>query len=375
MLDRLSKVARKASGEPIVAHLVGCGYGRIDPPILQPAAMFLDQSGEDIRGRLYLTTDPTGAELCLRPEWTLPVCREYLAGGQSGRVANYSTLGPVFRHQADGPAEINQAGLESFGRTDREAADADVLACALEAVERAGVGGLAVRIGDAGLFRAFLDALGLPPSWARRIAHSVAHGRPLDSVWGAEDGNGVDHVGVLAALEGADRDGARALVQDLLAIAGISAVGGRTATEIAERFLEQAALRGGPGVPDDKKALLTRFLAVEGDPDTASAALRAIADEARLDLGAALDGFDLRLNFLLARGVDLARTRFSAGFARRLDYYTGFVFEAHDPGRGGRPLIGGGRYDRLLRSLGAPADVPAVGAAIFPDRLAAGDAA
>ena len=61
---------------------------------------------------------------------------------------------------------------------------------------------------------------------------------------------------------------------------------------------------------------------------------------------------------------------FSARFARELDYYTGFVFEAHDPDRtDGRPVVGGGRYDGLVRTLGAKADIPAVGAAIWCERL------
>ena len=58
------------------------------PPILQPAAVFLDQLGEDMRGRLYLTTDAAGAELCLRPEFTLPVSVAYLASAAAGKAAN-----------------------------------------------------------------------------------------------------------------------------------------------------------------------------------------------------------------------------------------------------------------------------------------------
>jgi len=59
---------------------------------------------------------------------------------------------------------------------------------------------------------------------------------------------------------------------------------------------------------------------------------------------------------------------FSASFARQLDYYSGFVFEARHAASG-EPVIGGGRYDRLLKTLGAKADIPAVGAAIWIDRL------
>ena len=53
-------------------------YARVEPPILQPADVFLDRSGEEIRRRTFVLNDPSGAELCLRPELTIPVCRMYL---------------------------------------------------------------------------------------------------------------------------------------------------------------------------------------------------------------------------------------------------------------------------------------------------------
>ena len=55
------------------------GYVQAHPGILQPAEPFLDLSGEDIRKRMYLTTDASGEELCLRPDLTIPVARDYLA--------------------------------------------------------------------------------------------------------------------------------------------------------------------------------------------------------------------------------------------------------------------------------------------------------
>lgn len=371
MATKTGRNGAASGGETLLAHLVASGYRRAEPTILQPAAIFLDQLGEDIRGRLYLTTDAAGAELCLRPEFTLPVSLAYLASGAAGKTAGFSYLGPVFRFRPDASGEFVQAGLESFGRRDREAADAEILSLSLEAAARAGRDGLAVTIGDAGLFARFLDALALPATWLRRIRRGLAHGAPLDAILSAAPTNGSeDHSGVLAALEGVDKQGARALVEDLLSIAGISSVGGRTPGEIAERFLEQASLRSGPAVSQDKRDLISKFLAVSGDPDAASEALRRLADEAKLDLSAALDAFDQRLNFMVARGLDPASMQFSARFVRRLDYYTGFVFEAHDKaGPADKPVIGGGRYDRLLSTLGARKDIPAVGAAIWVERL------
>jgi ATP phosphoribosyltransferase regulatory subunit len=66
---------------------------------------------------------------------------------------------------------------------------------------------------------------------------------------------------------------------------------------------------------------------------------------------------------------------FSTRFPHSIDYYSGFMFEARVAGAPNlAPAIGGGRYDRLLKSLGASADIPAVGAAISLGRLT-GDAA
>lgn len=356
--------------DAVLATLVAAGYPRIEPPVLQPAAVFLDQSGEDIRGRLFLTTDAGGAEHCLRPEYTIPVCRSYLASPNAGGEAAFSYCGPVFRFRPGRSGEFAQAGLESFGRADVEAADAEILSVALEAAEAAGLADPRVKIGDAGLVAALLDALDLPQAWLRRVRRGLMRGRALADIFAAPANGGADHSGVLAALEGVDRPGARALVEDLLSIAGLKAVGGRSAGEIAERFLEQAAARSGPPIGAEQRAVLERFLAVEGDPDEASARLRALAGEAGLDLDAALDSFDLRTGFLAARGLDPAALAFSAAFHRNLDYYTGFVFEARDPRRADdKPAIGGGRYDRLLSALGAGADIPAVGAAIWLDRL------
>jgi len=175
---------------------------------------------------------------------------------------------------------------------------------------------------------------------------------------------------VLAALESADHAGAKALVEDLLAIAGIATVGGRSAGEIADRFLEQAAQRSQSHVGSEQQEAIRRFLAIVGDPDSASRQLRALAGDAKLDLGATLDSFDQRVGFLAARGLPIETFTYSAGFVRDLDYYTGFVFEAVDAADPtARPAVGGGRYDGLARRLGAAADVPAIGAAVWIGRL------
>ena len=355
------------------AHFAAQGYVPAAPPVLQPVEPFLELSGEDIRRRIFVTQDATGAELCLRPEFTIPVCRLHQAT-RPGEAADYSYLGPVFRLAADEPDEFVQGGIESIGRTDTPAADAEVLGLALDGLDLLGRADTAVRLGDMGLTHAFLDALQVPPVAKRRTLRAIAAGRPLSEVANGGAQAEEPHAGLLAAIQGQDAGAVRAFVEDVLAIAGISQVGGRSAGAIAERFLAKASAQaqGGAGLNPANRALIERYCAIGGDPDAAAAAVRALAREAGLahpGLEAALGLFEERTGFMAARGLAVERFRFSGGFARNLDYYTGFIFEVTGAG-GGPVLVGGGRYDGLLRQLGSPVPLPAVGCAFWLSRCA-----
>jgi ATP phosphoribosyltransferase regulatory subunit len=365
----------ETGAEALLASYERAGYRRVSPAILQPAEPFLDLSGEDIRRRLYLTTDEAGREFCLRPDLTIPVVRDYLASSNAGRPANFCYLGPVFRQWGDAAGEFLQAGIESFGRSDKAAADAEMLALALEATAHYGLTQPDIRMGDVALFSDLVAALDLAPAWKRRLVkhfnHKSSLANDLERLVLSGTNARPEYHGVLAALAGSDPKAARALVTDLLSIAGITAVGGRSVGEIADRFLEQSALGAATSLPQATRALIERFLAVKGDPDEALAELRAIAAEAKLNLDSSLDLLESRTGFLAARGIDVSRIRFATAFGRGFDYYTGVVFELHDPsGRADSQLVAGGRYDGLPSLLGAPTPIPAVGLAIWIEQLA-----
>ncbi|HWX64453.1 ATP phosphoribosyltransferase regulatory subunit [Bradyrhizobium sp.] len=348
------------------------GYVRSEPAILQPAEPFLDLSGEDIRRSLYLTTDASGEELCLRPDLTIPVARAYLASPEAGRPAGFSYLGPVFRYRWGRPSEFLQAGIESFGRQDRAAADAEMLALALQAVAAFDVADVEIRTGDVALFNSLIDALDLYPVWRRRLTkdfnRKVSLEQDIERLTIASSATRNEYEGVLAALAGSDRKAALALVTDLMSIAGTTNVGGRTVAEIADRFLEQSTLKGG-ALPRNALTVLKRFLAISGEPDEAVVQLRALASDTGLEIGAAIDQLESRIGFMAARGIDISRTRFSTSFGRGVDYYTGFEFELHEKGNGIEPLVAGGRYDGLMTRLGASAPIPAVGFSAWVEAL------
>jgi ATP phosphoribosyltransferase regulatory subunit len=362
--------------DALIAFFERAGYRRVSPPVLQPAAPFLDLSGEDIRARMYLTTDAQGTELCLRPDLTIPVSRDYLASPAAGAAQGFCYLGQIFRQKrADAQPEFWQAGVESFGRADKAANDAEMLALGVHAAAHFGVANPTISMGDIGLFSALIASLDLAPAWKRRLTKDFNHKKSL-----LQDlqrlsiaaGNGrPEYEGVLAALAGSDPKAAHALITDLLSIAGIRAVGGRSIGEIADRFLDQAALGAQPSLPKGTRVLIEQFLALKGAPDKVLTELRALARSARVELDHALEELERRIRFLAERGVDVRRTSFSTALGRGLDYYTGMVFELHDAGgRAPGPLVAGGRYDGLLTRLGSPHPIPAVGFAVWVERLA-----
>jgi ATP phosphoribosyltransferase regulatory subunit len=153
-----------------------------------------------------------------------------------------------------------------------------------------------------------------------------------------------------------------------MSIAGTSNVGGRTVSEIADRFLEQSTLKGG-ALPRDALQLIERFLGIAGEPDDAARQLRKLASDAKLDLNAAIDQFESRTKFMAARGIDTKTIRFSTAFGRGLDYYTGFEFELHRKGNGVEPLVAGGRYDGLMTQLGSATPIAAVGFSVWVEAL------
>src|SRR5687768_2122044 len=111
--------ALEAQAARITGAFTEMGYERVAPSIIQPADVFLDVVGESLRARTYVFTDQEGAELCLRPDLTLPACRIYLERHpDAGTPARLCYNGSAFRFQPGGgsaahPREFRQAGIES----------------------------------------------------------------------------------------------------------------------------------------------------------------------------------------------------------------------------------------------------------------------
>ncbi|AZO22432.1 ATP phosphoribosyltransferase regulatory subunit [Mesorhizobium sp. M1E.F.Ca.ET.045.02.1.1] len=344
----------------------------VEVAVLQPADPFLDMAGEDLRRRIFLTESETGKTLCLRPEFTIPVCLDHIAS-QAGTPRRYSYLGEVFRQRREGGNEFFQAGIEDLGDRDTAAADARSLADAYALLSLVLPGqALAITLGDQTLFEAVLAALGLPRGWRMRLARAFGSAPMLEAALAdlANPPRNSQLSGPVATLVlDGDAEGLAAHIAAGMEEAGLSASSGRAPADIARRLIEKAQLRS---VRLSKEAFsaLKGFLGIDVALGGATEALEKFAADAGLSLGAALENFAARASAIEAHGLPVEKIRYDAAFGRPLDYYTGLVFEiaAAD---GDRPLVGGGRYDRLLTLLGAKKPIPGVGFSVWLDRIEA----
>jgi len=343
------------------------GYVHEEPSVLQPDEIFLDRSGEEIRRRTFTLTDPSGRDLALRPDLTIPICRDAVRSDRKW-PARICYNGLVFRHQPgepNRPTQFFQAGAELLGLEDRAAGETEILSLTIDALRVSGLKDFSLRIGDLALFNALVDALALPRQWRQRLKRHFWRAGYVESLlyWlGHGDGT-------------AKLPGTRAEIETLLDSQGDAPAAGRSRAEIVTRALdratEAATLRLDPVISD----AIAKLLDISGPAEEALAEVRALLKATGIALDPQLAAMDARLATLKSLGIAPEKVQFTAHFGRNMEYYTGFVFELWARDREGQVQVaGGGRYDTLLESLGAKQAVSAIGCAIRTERLLAAKA-
>lgn len=284
------------------------GFREYDGPPLEPLDLYVEKSGPEIVGQLYEFEDKGGRRVALRPEMT-PTLARMLAERSRGlpKPIRWFSIPQLFRYERSQRGRLRehfQLNVDIVGEAG-VAADAEVLAVAVDAVRALGLGeaDFAARVNDRRLVGAVLGAAGVSPDRRREC---------------------------MAVLDKAGRtpaDRSRKRLDEL----GVGA-------DAADAIMEFAT--AGDAGEDAWERLERRF---GGD--------RAVRE--------AMEPLETYRELLDAMGLG-AFVRFDFTIVRGLDYYTGIVFELFDRAGKFRAVCGGGRYDRLLERVGGD-PLPAVG--------------
>ncbi|MCG2769977.1 MAG: histidine--tRNA ligase family protein [Anaerolineae bacterium] len=378
----------------IIARLQDCledhGYRLVETPVLERSELFQRKSGEEWAGRLF-SFEYRGQRLCLRPEFTASISRFFVERLQAlPKPLRLQTVGPVFRHESHGRSRSRQftmVGAELIG-AGGFAADAEIIAIAWEGLQRLGLGRYRLVVGHVGLLSEFLTRLGLDGRACRFVLghmedlrkpergaayvrerlrqlysgpsawEDVMRGQAGEFTRGGEQEVSEEQIGMMLDL--------------VYASDGTERVEGRTREEIAARLHRK--LRRAGEMDGILRALdfAGQLGHIQCPPEEALERTRAVLDSFGLD-ESTLVSLQKVVEMLGWLGIPAERMTVDMGMGRGLHYYTGIVFEIHaEDGGADSQLCGGGRYDDLLRVLGANQDVPAIGFAYGVERVRRG---
>ena len=355
------------------------GYQPVTTPMLEPTDLFLKKSGGELAARMYSFTDPSGRRVSLRPEFTSSVVQAFVDGSLPGPLPQrWYYSGPVFRYEKGGDSgEFEQLGAELIG-AGSVAADAEMLALAVQGLTVLGVRGHRLRIGHVGVAAAMYEALGLSDRSGVFLMGSLAalrsgSGSPEDvraraarlGLHAPEANERVSRI----TREMAPEDAAE-MVRSFVGQGIAGSTGQRTPDEILRRYLKKLRQADEPGAFERGLALCGELARAAGPAARVRGRLGRIVSRFGIgkDVLAPLDEVLGALERYDLRGVPVV---LDLGLARGLAYYTGVLFDIEHPRAGGaRSLGGGGRYDDLIGALGGERPVPAIGFAYALDEAA-----
>ena len=276
------------------------GFEEYDAPILEHEELYTRKQGEEITQQLYNFQDKGDRKVALRPEMTPSLARMVMsrAGGLPMPIKWFS-IPQCWRYertQRGRGREHYQWNVDIWGTTEISA-DAELISVLVT----------------------FFEGIGLT---SEDIVIRISSRKVLEEVLGSLDIKGDVFAQTCIVVDKMDKLSPKVVEEQLSKL-----------DHNSETITTIQSILGIKDMGGLKKALKAKSLAVS-------------------ELNSLFDSID---SYGISEWVE-----FDASIVRGLAYYTGSVFEAHDRQGNFRAICGGGRYDKLISTLGGK-DLPATG--------------
>ena len=276
------------------------GFEEYDAPILEREELYTRKQGEEITQQLYNFQDKGDRKVALRPEMTPSLARMVMArAGGLPMPIKWFSIPQCWRYertQRGRGREHYQWNVDIWGTTEISA-DAELISVIVT----------------------FFEGVGLT---SEDIVIRISSRKVLEEVLGSLDIEGDVFAQTCIIVDKMDKLSSEVIEEQLSKLGHTS--------DVITTIQSVLGIKDMSGL---KKALKAESLAVSE--------LKSLFDE--------IDSYGI------SEWVE-----FDASIVRGLAYYTGSVFEAHDRKGKFRAICGGGRYDKLISTLGGK-DLPATG--------------
>ena len=337
----------KKLAETIIKTFKSNGFVLSEPDVLLDSDYIIERSGEKFRNSMVTLNSEDGKTMCLRPDLTVASCISFLQKKSSSKI--YYSGQAYRRSNKKGSNFINdQLGIEIFDSKNQTQDDYKVISTILSSAKKIKKKKIQIKVGSIGLFKNLIYALDMPERWKLRLIRHFWRPSYFEELLKRLEKN--------TDIDAATFDEDKKRFYEMKKLDQDKIIAGRSISEILKRF--EKKLQDPRSFDDGKKIvkIIKSFLQINCKISKLDEKLLDFAKKNNLKKNTFKDFKSILSLKKLNQDI-----HFIANFGRDVEYYTGIVFEVFS---GKKEIARGGRYDDLLKSLGAKKNIPAVGAAI-----------
>ena len=288
-----------------------------------------------------------GKTMCLRPDLTVASCINFLQKKSSSKI--YYSGQAYRRSNKKGNSFINdQLGIEILGSKNQIQDDFKVINTILNAAKKIKSSKVEIKVGDISLFKNLINALDMPERWKLRLIRHFWRPSYFEELLKRLEKN--------TDIDAVTFDIDKKRFYEMKKMNQEKVIAGRSISEILKRF--EKKIKDPRPFSDGKQIvkIIKSFLRINCKLSQLDEKLLNFTKKNNLKKNIFKDFKSIRNLKKLKKDIN-----FITNFGRDVEYYTGVVFEVFSANK---EIARGGRYDDLLKSLGAKKNIPAVGAAI-----------
>jgi len=337
----------KKLSEQIIKTFKNNGFVLSEPDVLLDSEYIIQRSGENFRRSMLTFENEDGKIMCLRPDLTVASCIKYLEKKSKSKIY-YS--GQAYRRTNKKGSDLvnDQLGIEILGSKNQPQDDYKVIKTILNSVEKIKNKKIQIKVGDISLFKRLINSLDMPERWKLRLIRHFWRPKYFeDLLKRLEKNSDIDSVTF-------DTDKKR--FHEMKEMDHDKIVAGRNISEILKRFNKKIKDPRSFNEGKEIVKIIRSFLKINCKLSHLDERLLDFSRKNNLKKNIFKEFKSIQILKKLKKEVN-----FITNFGRDIEYYTGIVFEIFS---GNKEIARGGRYDDLLKSLGASKNIPAVGAAI-----------
>jgi len=337
----------KKLSEQIIKTFKSNGFVLSEPDVLLDSEYIIQRSGENFKRSMLTFENEYGKEMCLRPDLTVASCIKFLERKSKSKI--YYSGQAYRRTDKKGSDLINdQLGIEILGSKNQLQDDFIVIKTILNSAKKIKSKKIKIKVGDIGLFKRLINSLDMPERWKLRLIRHFWRPKYFEELLKRLEKN--------SDIDSITFDADKKRFFEMKKMEQAKVIAGRSISEILKRFDKK--IKDPRSFNEGKKIvkIIRSFLKISCQLSKLDNKLLDFAKKNNLKKNIFKEFKSIQNLKKLNQEV-----KFITNFGRDIEYYTGIVFEIFS---GTKEIARGGRYDDLLKSLGAKKNIPAVGAAI-----------